>query len=133
MTYSRLILALTLLAITACAGTTGPGIPEDEYILDPLAMDEPTAQPLPEPVMPAPPPETFEPPPAPPVATAPAPAAAPSVPRVSAVTYRVKKGDTLWAIARTQLGRGSRCKEIASLNGIPEPYVIKVGQELRLP
>ncbi|HBL40500.1 MAG TPA: hypothetical protein DDY98_02595 [Ruminococcaceae bacterium] len=47
-------------------------------------------------------------------------------------TYTVKKGDTLWQIAHTQLGKGSRYAEIAKLNNI-KGNTVKVGQVLKLP
>ncbi len=47
-------------------------------------------------------------------------------------TYTVKPGDSLWEIARTQLGDGSRWREIYDLNGLTSA-VIHPGQVLRLP
>ena len=44
-------------------------------------------------------------------------------------TYRVVRGDTLYAIAFT---RGLDYRDVASWNGIAPPYTILVGQELRL-
>lgn len=44
-------------------------------------------------------------------------------------TYTVKKGDTLYALG---LEFGFDYKEIARWNDIPPPYVIKVGQKLKL-
>lgn len=51
----------------------------------------------------------------------------------SGCMYTVKKGDTLWDIARKSLGKGSRYGEIASLNKISNPNKISVGQTLILP
>ncbi len=48
-------------------------------------------------------------------------------------TYVVQSGDTLWAIAKTILNDGSRYNEIATLNNINNPNLIKVGQVLNLP
>lgn len=45
-------------------------------------------------------------------------------------THVVERGDTLHAIA---LSYGHDYREIAELNGIVPPYVIRIGQELRLP
>lgn len=36
----------------------------------------------------------------------------------SIIRYTVKKGDTLWSIAKTLLGKGTRYKEIIELNGL---------------
>lgn len=44
-------------------------------------------------------------------------------------TYTVKKGDTLYSLA---LEFGHDYRELAEWNGIAEPYVIRVGQVLRL-
>lgn len=47
-------------------------------------------------------------------------------------TYTVKSGDTLWSIAKRQFNDGSKYKEIAKLNNIHNPSLIKVGQVLVL-
>lgn len=47
-------------------------------------------------------------------------------------TYTVKKGDTLWNIAKKELGDGTRYKEIAKLNNIANPNKIYPGQILKL-
>lgn len=47
--------------------------------------------------------------------------------------YTVKKGDTLWAIAKEYLGDGSRYGEIAAASGIGNPNLIYPGQELVIP
>ncbi|WP_325051981.1 peptidoglycan DD-metalloendopeptidase family protein [Streptomyces triticagri] len=59
------------------------------------------------------------------------PAKAPA--KKAAGTYTVKAGDTLGAIAAAQLGNAARHPEIAALNGIADPNLIKVGQKLKLP
>lgn len=46
------------------------------------------------------------------------------------ITYTVKKGDTLWNIAKTYLGNGSKYTQITALNGITG---IKVGQTIKIP
>ncbi|WP_020620259.1 LysM peptidoglycan-binding domain-containing protein [Paenibacillus daejeonensis] len=48
-------------------------------------------------------------------------------------SYTVKAGDSLWKIAQSQLGDGTRYKEIAALNGIKAPYTIQIGKVLYLP
>lgn len=50
----------------------------------------------------------------------------------SARTYEVEKGDSLWEIAESQLGNGSRYTEIKKLNGLTSD-VIYAGQVLKLP
>lgn len=47
-------------------------------------------------------------------------------------TYTVKKGDTLWGICKKYLGDGSKYPEIAKLNGIKNPNLIRIGQVIRL-
>lgn len=49
------------------------------------------------------------------------------------VTYVVKKGDSLAAIARKFYGTSSRVKEICSVNGIKDPDQIRPGQNILLP
>lgn len=46
--------------------------------------------------------------------------------------YTVKEGDTLWAIARDELGDYSRFEEIKAINGLVSS-VIYVGERLKLP
>lgn len=46
--------------------------------------------------------------------------------------YTVKKGDTLWDIAKKYLGSGARYTEIVKLNGL-KTSVINVGQKLKIP
>lgn len=65
-----------------------------------------------------------------------APTATPKAPTGKAPatgTYTVKSGDTLWAIAVRLLGSGSRYPEIAKLNGISNPNLIRVGTVLKVP
>ena len=47
-------------------------------------------------------------------------------------TYTVVHGDTLWQIAQTLLGRGSRYTEIVKLNGL-KSNVLYTGQVLQIP
>lgn len=47
-------------------------------------------------------------------------------------TYTVVRGDSLWKIAQTQLGKGSRYPEIVALNGIVSNKIYP-GQVLKLP
>lgn len=51
----------------------------------------------------------------------------------TAKEYVVKKGDSLWKIAKTQLNDGSRYKEISELNSIKNPNLIYAGMKLLLP
>ncbi len=47
--------------------------------------------------------------------------------------YKVKKGDSLYRIAKRVLGKASRWKEIAEINSIKSPYIIYIGQVLKMP
>ena len=51
----------------------------------------------------------------------------------SAGRYQVKKGDTLWAIAKATLGDGSRYREIAQASGVKNPNLIYPGEILVIP
>ncbi len=48
-------------------------------------------------------------------------------------TYVIKQGDTLWAIATSYLGTGTRWREIADLNGISDPRTLQIGQVINIP
>lgn len=48
-------------------------------------------------------------------------------------TYTVKESDSLWLIAKKQLNDGSRYSEIAKLNNLKNPNLLKPGQVLQLP
>jgi LysM repeat protein len=47
-------------------------------------------------------------------------------------TYTIKKGDTLWAIAKKLLGDGAKCWNLAKLNNISNPNRIRPGQVLKI-
>jgi len=94
----------------------------------------PYAEPPPKPPAPAltPPPEPIPPVPAP----APAPETAkpvvqpPPVPETKPLTYKVKKGDTLWEIARMY---GVSQAELAEYNNMKLTDILPVGKVLRIP
>ncbi len=48
------------------------------------------------------------------------------------LTHTVKQGDTLWGICKRFLGDGSKYPQIAKLNDIKNPNLIKVGQVIKL-
>jgi nucleoid-associated protein YgaU len=67
-----------------------------------------------------------------PASPAPAPVAPPpaaAAPR----TYVVKSGDSLYDIAKSELGSSSRVQEIVELNGLADASKLKIGQSLKLP
>jgi nucleoid-associated protein YgaU len=67
----------------------------------------------------------------------PSPDQAKAAPSDSAYTqwYEVKKGDTLWKIAKEVYGDGSLYPDIfkANQDQLSDPDKIKVGQKLRIP
>ena len=48
------------------------------------------------------------------------------------ITYKVKKGDTLWSIASKYLGNGNKYLQIAKDNNIKNPNKINVGQIIKI-
>ena len=52
--------------------------------------------------------------------------------KVDITSYTVKQGDTLWGICKRFLGDGSKYPQIAKLNDIKNPNLIKVGQVIKL-
>lgn len=73
-----------------------------------------------------------------PTTTTPTPAVsdAPSVtatPTSSANQYTIKKGDTLYSIARSHYGDGKQWKKIVDANPGLDPAKLKVGQTIELP
>jgi nucleoid-associated protein YgaU len=99
---------------------------------EPAAETPAAAEAAPAPVVEAAPADAApEPAPAEVAAETPAEPAAPA--EAAARVYVVQPGDTLWAIAASQLGDGGRWLEVAEANGLAQPYNIDVGQELRIP
>lgn len=47
--------------------------------------------------------------------------------------YTVKSGESLSAIARDVIGDMERWKELAFINGLSYPYIIRPGQILKIP
>ena len=47
--------------------------------------------------------------------------------------HKVVKGEGLWHVAAKELGSGERWGELADANGIKKPYVLYVGQEIKIP
>lgn len=51
----------------------------------------------------------------------------------SARTYTLRKGDTLWSVAKKFYGDGKRWKEIAAANDIADESKLPVGKVLQIP
>lgn len=47
--------------------------------------------------------------------------------------YKVEKGEGLWHIAAKEMGAGEKWVELAEANNIKKPYVLVVGQEIKIP
>lgn len=47
--------------------------------------------------------------------------------------YQVNEGDNLWIIAEKIYGSGFNAYDIAKANNISDPYIIEVGQKLKIP
>lgn len=48
-------------------------------------------------------------------------------------TYTVKKGDSWWSIAASQMGNGAKYKELADYNGTSSDTILYVGDILKIP
>ena len=48
------------------------------------------------------------------------------------ISYTVKKGDSWWKIAQTQMGNGSLYKELMAFNGVKNS-TLRVGQVVKIP
>lgn len=68
-----------------------------------------------------------------PIAAQPAAAVAPAPVAASGQTYTVKKGDTLFHIAKERYGDGKQWQKIASANPGVTPSSLRVGQTLVVP
>ncbi len=63
-------------------------------------------------------------------AAAPVETPAPAPPKK---TYTIRKGDTLWSLAKKFYGNGNRWKEIAVANDIADESKLPIGKVLRIP
>jgi 5'-nucleotidase len=68
-----------------------------------------------------------------PVMYSPAPAAAQTGMTSGTKKYTIKKGDTLFSIAKTSYGTGRDWQKIAAANPGVEPSKLKVGQQIVIP
>jgi 5'-nucleotidase len=72
-----------------------------------------------------------------PVKASPAPrarkASASVAPAASGTKYKIKKGESLWAIAQAKYGNGNKWKMIAAANPRLDPNKVMAGQTITLP
>lgn len=118
----RALYAMALMAsvgVVGCNNKNSAGIPKSESVAD-------VSAPAPAPV------STYQP--------APQPVAQPVVydtPQTSGAmgggAYTVKKGDTLYSIARSRYGDGKQWTKITAANPGLQPQSLKVGQTITIP
>ncbi|WP_400194608.1 LysM peptidoglycan-binding domain-containing protein [Lysinibacillus telephonicus] len=56
----------------------------------------------------------------------------PTIGKQTPKTYTVVSGDTLWAIAKRYLGDGGKYTELAKVNNLANPNLLRVGQVIKL-
>ena len=127
-TLKTLSLALTLsgLAVVAIGCAKKKGAPTAAAPLSATVTDVTPATYTPAPAQPQ-----FE--PAVPVATATPTAPAPAQVASAGQSYTVRKGDTLFGIARAQYGDGKQWQRIAAANPGVSPSKLWAGQTIVLP
>ena len=129
---AAIVTVLSLLLTWSCREPIAPVAPAPQPELRPMESLKPlVSRESDRPAKPTAPaaqlrPEKLKPPAPLPEITAP-PAAKP------APTYTVMKTDTLWSIAKRQLGNGQRWKDIVAENPGLDPGKLTPGQTLRLP
>ncbi len=124
---NALIASAVAFAAAAMAGcsSTSKDVPAGSAALtDVTPSQSVTPAPAPSPVAPV----FYEPAPA---AATPSPAFANGA--AAGGKYTVKKGDTLWSIAKTSYGDGKQYTKIVSANPGVSPSSLKVGQTIMIP
>lgn len=111
-------MALLAIGIAGCNNKKTSGIPVNESVADvsapaPVTSYQPAPQPAAEPV-------AFD-------------AASASSSTIASGTYTIKKGDTLYSIARQRYGDGKQWTRIAAANPGIRPEALKVGQTIVIP
>jgi 5'-nucleotidase/UDP-sugar diphosphatase len=140
----RVLASLVVVALSSVVGCSGngskpaaqTGVGPSSSVLDisptpPLAASYSQTPVAPQPV-------TVEPAPAPPVVPETLTVTSTATPASGTIAaaggkYKVKKGDTLYGIARTTYGDGKQWQRIASANPGLSPTSLKVGQVIVVP
>jgi 5'-nucleotidase len=122
------LVSLLVVVVVGCAkkasdATAAADVPQNESVVDVSAQPMPTQQPQPVAEQPVVYDDAMT--------TPQAPAA--FAEGMAAGTYTVKKGDTLYSIARQRYGDGKQWTRIADANPGLDPTKIKVGQTLNIP
>jgi murein DD-endopeptidase MepM/ murein hydrolase activator NlpD len=110
-----------------------PSVPPEEPTTPPEEPSAPPEEPSAPPEEPSAPPEEPAAPPGEPSVPPEEPGAPTPRPPIREEIYVVRPGDTLTKIALAMYGDASKYELIAEYNGITDPWVIQVDQELRLP
>ena len=116
-----------MLAVLGGCSSSSSRKPVSSSVTEPLTPAPVAYQPAPQPYTPPPTaaqPVTYDAAPAATVAAAPA---------ATGGSYTVKKGDTLYSIAKSHYGNGNQYTKIVSANPGLSPQKLKVGQTITLP
>jgi len=119
-----------MLLVAAATGCSSSKKSTASSVTEPLSPAPVAYQPAPQPYTPSPvaaQPVTYDSAPAPQVATTASPAS------VGGGSYTVKKGDTLFSIAKTRYGNGNQYTKILSANPGLSPQSLKAGQTITIP
>ncbi len=129
-TAAALLVVVTALAVVGCQKKTDKTAPAANGAVTDITPTAPTYTPTAPAYTPAPTPAYTAPTPVvsetPAVTTTPTPVAASG-------NYTVKKGDTLYSIARTHYNDGKQWTKIVEANPGLDPAKLKVGQTIRIP
>jgi nucleoid-associated protein YgaU len=127
--FALTVIGLLAVGIGGCQNKKSPSANSSVTDISPQA----TAAPAPQPYVPPPQPVAAQPPAAQPVITDSAAPSADGTGAASAGSYRVKKGDTLYSIARARYGNGNQYTKIVAANPGLAPEHLKVGQTINMP
>lgn len=121
-TFTFAVLAALASGVVGCANKGSASIPQNESVADvstpmPASSYQPAPQPVAQPVI-------YD-----NTLSSQSPTASSSI----GGSYTVKKGDTLYSIARQRYGDGKQWQRIASANPGLQPQSLKVGQTITIP
>ena len=121
--------AVGMLMVAVAGGCSSSKKPVSSSVTEPLTPAPVAYQPAPQPYQPSPvaaQPVTYD--------SAPAPVMQASNPQISgAGSYTVKKGDTLFSIAKSRYGNGNQFSKIIAANPGLSPQTLKAGQTITIP